>query len=182
MKTLILFLISLSVYTQTVSEDRAHEIFDSLVQTAEKFSIVDPYNIFFMPDHEEEDVGRAQASGMYYNLIVGKKALVSEDILALVICHELGHIYGKSPHNEGMADYYAVKNCLLKSKVVSAIELPHIFVKSLNILEDGPIAIENYDRSVCKKMSDDHPTKQQRLDTYMNALNGKTPPKSWYCP
>ena len=37
---------------------------------------------------------------------------ITQDALALVACHELGHLLGGSPQNEGQADYFATAKCL----------------------------------------------------------------------
>jgi hypothetical protein len=37
---------------------------------------------------------------------------MTQDALALVACHELGHLLGGYPNNEGQADYFATAKCL----------------------------------------------------------------------
>ncbi|WP_408096265.1 hypothetical protein ACJVC5_14595 [Peredibacter sp. HCB2-198] len=134
---------------------------------------------------------------------------VTEDSFALVVCHELGHLYGGVPysdsHNriavEGQADYWATLRCF--KEVV--VELPKL-VPSKNALElchdeevcaralDAALVLTAFyadnrsiphpklntpDTTVVTEVLKTHPEPQCRLDTYKAGVFGSKPPTCW---
>ena len=128
----------------------------------------------------------------------GLAALGTEDVLALVICHELGHLYAGVPysdeHNrmsvEGQADYWASLECF--SQVVpflekrdgtveergieAALVLTAFFADNRNLPHPD---LKTPDTSVVTQILRTHPSPQCRLDTYVAGLIGLPRPECW---
>jgi hypothetical protein len=123
----------------------------------------------------------------------------SEDSLALILCHELGHLYGGQPFGddvnklalEGQADYWSTSVCFRKivsklttrdgsmnvrtieaAKVVTAFYADNINLPHPMLLSPDPTRV-----SVSLKT---HPTPQCRLDTLMAGLKFESRPACWF--
>lgn len=115
--------------------------------------------------------------------------LMDQDVLTLLICHELGHYQGGYPKQfrgrsqkrswstaEGQADYFSVAICLKKLKLnmnpkeveKTAINLSKIYAEvkfwPYELKADDP------DRSIVHTTDLLHPNPQCRLDTFLAAL------------
>lgn len=134
---------------------------------------------------------------------------VTEDSFALVLCHELGHLYGGEPFGdaynhmavEGQADYWATLSCF--KEVVD--DLPPLRPSSiaLSLCEqdercargmDASLVMSSFfadnrsiahpqfhtpDLSVVTEVVRTHPEPQCRLDTYQAGLLHKERPACW---
>lgn len=123
------------------------------------------------------------------------------DSFALVLCHEVGHLYGGEPfgdeHNrlavEGQADYWATSECWEKiilelplregsvqdRGVAAAIVLASFFAANRNL--PAP-RVDTPDTSVVERINRTHPSPQCRLDTYLAGLELKERPLCWWAP
>ena len=122
---------------------------------------------------------------------------IDQDALALIICHEIGHLYGGRPlkreHDyiaaEGQADYFAAKYCLrdaltmispdqVEKRMINAIYGVGAFLAN-NWGHDLP-EITTPDLSQVSETYLEHPTPQCRFDTFMAGLSDRPRPKCWY--
>lgn len=133
----------------------------------------------------------------------------SVDSLALIICHELGHLYAGAPYSnqdlkltvEGMADYWATSVCL--PKIIP--ELPEVetigsfeaycnedkicartfqagLVVSTHFAVNGKEKLPSLDERdplVVEKTLKTHPSAQCRLDTFVNGYQRIEKPLCW---
>ncbi len=122
------------------------------------------------------------------------------DSFALIVCHELGHLYGATPysdeHNristEGQADYWATSECWRKLAPELAVNNPltveeraqraalivtAFYASNRNI--PAP-RIETPDLTVVEETLRTHPEPQCRLDTYMAGLWNQPRPRCWF--
>ncbi len=122
----------------------------------------------------------------------------TEDVFALVLCHELGHLYGGIPYNdeynkmavEGQADYWAGKVCfeqvlpLLEKREGSfeergteaALILTAFFADNRSLPRPD---LRTPDLSIVSQVLKTHPQPQCRLDTYVSGLQNLLPPACW---
>jgi hypothetical protein len=123
----------------------------------------------------------------------------TQDSLALLICHELGHLYGGIPysdeHNqlsaEGQADWWATNYCWSRfseqlpstnpdSKdraLRAALVVTAFYAKNRNI----PAPLPNTpDSTVVEETVLTHPEPQCRLDTYLAGLINNPRPLCWW--
>ena len=122
---------------------------------------------------------------------------LNPDALILVICHELGHLYGGAPFKdsdkeispEGQADYFATNICL--EKALSAWDSRNVEKRVISsILNVGLFLANNRDISAPSRDTPDisevdqtnmrHPSPQCRLDTYFAGLANLERPSCWY--
>lgn len=124
----------------------------------------------------------------------------SVDSFALVLCHEVGHLYGGAPFSdaynmisvEGQADYWAGEECwervaahLPTNGAVSArfrsaaLTLTSYFASSRGL--PAP-QLSTPDPSVATVTNLTHPTPQCRLDTFLAGLNEAPRPRCWFAP
>ena len=122
---------------------------------------------------------------------------INLDALALIVCHEIGHLYGGQPlkreHDyiaaEGQADYFASQFCL--KRALEIISTDNIEQRMLNAINGvGSFLAKNWghkrpsistpDLSVVEKTYLEHPNPQCRFDTYMAGINNKSRPSCWY--
>lgn len=124
---------------------------------------------------------------------------IDEDALMLIICHEIGHLYGGTPYKheyskisvEGQADYFSTKFCLpqaLKSWADEDVE-ERVLKAILNV---GNFLANNWqvplprfdtpDSRVVDETNLKHPHPQCRLDTYVAGLESLQRPRCWFCP
>lgn len=122
---------------------------------------------------------------------------INQDALILIICHELGHLYGGDPLKnardqisaEGQADYFASNKCLRRALRIfndKDIEKRSLFA----IRNVGKFLANNWghpiphqstpDTSVTDETLLEHPTPQCRFDTLLAGLNHTPRPKCWY--
>ncbi len=121
---------------------------------------------------------------------------MTEDALTLILCHELGHLYGGVPysddHNrlssEGQADYWATSKCIPQaipgpidsSRMLAAIKVITAFYASNRGLPAPQLSTP--DHTVTDRMIFDHPTPQCRFDTYWAGFHSKNRPLCWFYP
>ncbi len=122
---------------------------------------------------------------------------INQDALALIVCHEIGHLYGGEPlkieHDfiaaEGQADYFATKYCLRDALImISPQNIEQRLVQAINGVGEflahnwgHPIpSLDTPDLIEVEKTYLEHPTPQCRFDTYMAGLNGQGRPKCWF--
>ena len=122
---------------------------------------------------------------------------INQDALALIVCHEIGHLYGGEPLKrendfiaaEGQADYFATKFCLREAlSMISPNNIEQRLIQAINGV--GEFLAHNWGHSMPSTDTPDlseventyleHPTPQCRFDTYMAGLNGQARPKCWY--
>lgn len=121
----------------------------------------------------------------------------SEDSFALVLCHELGHLYGGMPFSdaynrlavEGQADYWATEVCMpqILPKISeldpqartldAALVLSAFFADNRNLAHPK---ISTPDTSVVERVLLTHPSPQCRLDTYWAGIFKDTRPACWF--
>ncbi len=119
------------------------------------------------------------------------------DALILIICHELGHLYGGFPFSnesnklslEGQSDYFATKQCLtraLQSYDDRLVE-QRVYQAMLNV---GKFLANNRgishpefktpDQTEVEETLRTHPEPQCRLDTFLSGLEDRPRPKCWF--
>ncbi len=122
---------------------------------------------------------------------------IDQDALALIICHEIGHLYGGHPLKnqrdyiaaEGQADYFASNMCIRRAlRLFSPNNLEQRAKKA--ILAVGRFLANNWghehpsedtpDQSIIEQTNLEHPSPQCRFDTYMSGLNNQNRPRCWY--
>lgn len=124
---------------------------------------------------------------------------MTEDALALVLCHEVGHLYGRSPfgdsHNqlsvEGQADYWATSHCF--EKIIPVLEISDFSLRDRGIKASliitsyfasnrnlPPPQIETPDGSIAEETLKIHPSPQCRLDTLIRGLDQELRPECWF--
>lgn len=122
----------------------------------------------------------------------------TEDVFALVLCHELGHLYAGEPYTdafnkmavEGQADYWAGYDCFEKvlpmlevregtSKergIEAALVLTAFFADNRNLSHPD---LKTPDRSVVTEVLKTHPSPQCRFDTYVAGMQNSPRPECW---
>jgi hypothetical protein len=129
-------------------------------------------------------------------LIYGGMAKIrgmNEDSLILLICHELGHLYGGFPFKdeynhlsaEGQADYWATKECFPKVITESNVErgLSAALILTAFFAEKRHLPLpteETPDLSVVTETMLEHPSPQCRLDTFIAGALNHPRPACWY--
>lgn len=136
----------------------------------------------------------------------------SEDSFALILCHEVGHLYGGEPWSdtynklslEGQADYWSTSECF--KRIVSKLSLKKANESSLKYcggdetcarMTDAALVvtafyadnrnlvhpkIETPDETIAETMNRTHPLPQCRLDTLMAGWKKENRPLCWYKP
>lgn len=121
------------------------------------------------------------------------------DSFALIVCHELGHLYGGLPqgdtHNrisvEGQADYWATSYCWdklaaeipstnpdIKDRgVKAALVVTAFYAANRNIAAPK---VSTPDLTEVESTVMTHPEPQCRLDTYLAGLESKPRPRCWF--
>lgn len=124
---------------------------------------------------------------------------IDPDSLALIVCHELGHLYGGAPLKpegkyiaaEGQADYFATRYCLRRA--LASIRKDRIDERALAAIHRvGAFLANNWEHPIpsfktpaqnsVSKTILDHPKPQCRFDTYWAGYNGMPRPNCWYAP
>lgn len=122
----------------------------------------------------------------------------TEDVFALVLCHELGHLYGGLPYSdeynkmsvEGQADYWATSECFEKvlpilekregssndRAIEAALVLTAFFADNRNLAHPD---LKNPDSSIVTEVLKTHPSPQCRLDTYVAGILRLSRPECW---
>lgn len=123
----------------------------------------------------------------------------SQDSLALLICHELGHLYAGRPysdeHNalsaEGQADWWATQYCWPRfiqqlpnssltaneRAIKAALIVTAFYARNRNI--PAP-TVETPDLTEVDETVLTHPEPQCRLDTYLAGLFNQPRPRCWW--
>jgi hypothetical protein len=137
------------------------------------------------------------------NTGVLKAPRLNPDALRMLVCHELGHLFGGDPKKdapyewegptgpdgrsllsaEGQADFFAGLECFRKLTVkkVSSSRIAKAGLDFLNLVKVFPIAINTQDLSVTPKLIRNfYPSRQCRLDTIVLAARGESRPDCWY--
>lgn len=134
----------------------------------------------------------------------------TEDTLALILCHETGHLFGGEPvsdnHNrlsvEGQADYWATSVCFpdiissLSNRVPSKESLTYCGgeVSCARTIDASVIltahfadnrglphpAIHTPDETIVDILNFTHPSPQCRLDTLIAGLKSSPRPQCWF--
>ncbi|MEC9281473.1 MAG: hypothetical protein VX642_02080 [Bdellovibrionota bacterium] len=124
---------------------------------------------------------------------------IDPDSLALIVCHELGHLYAGAPLKpegnyiaaEGQADYFATRYCLRRA--LATINPENIHERSLLAIHRvGAFLANNWghshpsfkspDTNRVNKTILDHPEPQCRFDTFWAGYNGMPRPACWFAP
>lgn len=116
---------------------------------------------------------------------------LTEDTLALVLCHELGHLYGGEPYRdeatkvsiEGQADYWATNVCfkLMAPVDTYARALAASAILTAYLSHDGKtpsLATPDLSRAAATNMG--HPGGQCRFDTMIAGILDQPRPCCWY--
>jgi hypothetical protein len=121
------------------------------------------------------------------------------DSFALILCHELGHLYAGEPfsdsHNrmavEGQADWWATMECWEKiipelplregstteRGFVASLIVASFFAENRNL--PAP-RIETPDQTIVNVINRTHPEPQCRLDTFVAGLRQESRPLCWF--
>jgi hypothetical protein len=121
------------------------------------------------------------------------------DALALIFCHELGHLYAGHPLKEtgnyisaeGQADYFATKYCLRRA--LGLLDTENIEKRAHRAIKNvGKFLANNWghptpshstpDTSKSKTTITGYPSPQCRFDTYHAGLRGDSRPHCWFSP
>ncbi len=123
---------------------------------------------------------------------LARHSLITENAFILIICHELGHIFGGNPKKynvsvEGQADYYSTKECFKRLYVkkdsyyhdaVGAIKsVTNLYARASG---DRPPKMGKKDPNRVKKTLSTHPSIQCRMDTLIAGLKKEVRPACWY--
>jgi hypothetical protein len=177
-----------------------HQVISLMETTFSPYAEVSGRKLVFMTDYDA-DWAQAFARRWETDQVIvygGVAALpsINEDVLALLLCHELGHLYGGRPWSdeynklslEGQADYWSAE-CF--EKVVS--ELPER--DSGNRLKEAAMIltafyadnrnlphprIETPDLSIATSTNQTHPLPQCRLDTILSGEARQPRPACWF--
>lgn len=123
----------------------------------------------------------------------------TQDSLALLICHELGHLYGGTPYSdisnllsaEGQADWWATNYCwprfaeqlpstnpdINDRALKAALVVTAFYAANRNIPAPQP---NTPDATVVEETLLTHPEPQCRLDTYIAGLENAPRPSCWW--
>jgi len=134
---------------------------------------------------------------------------MTEDILALVLCHELGHVLGGAPYQdvpgaewtsvEGQADFFASSRCLpsyfqnlaegklepkeLQRKVLETSLATVLFFQKYSLAEKEPISLEKAAPEIATSLDRiRYPSLQCRLDTFKAGASCVTEPATCKAP
>jgi hypothetical protein len=134
---------------------------------------------------------------------------MTENILALVLCHELGHVLGGAPYQdipgsewtsiEGQADFFASSQCLpkylqkisddklssieLKKKVLETSLAATLFFQKYSPSEKEPVALEKTASEIATTLNRiSYPSLQCRLDTFKAGASCVTGPTTCKAP
>ena len=132
---------------------------------------------------------------------IARIAHATTDSLALILCHEVGHLYGGVPYSdetnrlslEGQADWWATAHCWERvihqlpgragnereRAVAAALTVTAFFASNRSL--PMPRA-ETPDTSVVSRTNQTHPAPQCRLDTYLAGLLKQERPRCWWAP
>lgn len=228
MKTFILlFLISLNLHAsmtdelfRPTGEKLPKARFKAVVQILEdefqSYATASGRTLEFLTDYNE-DWAQAFARRWETDQVIvygGASGLNggSEDSFALILCHEVGHLYGGQPwgddHNklslEGQADYWSTSECF--KRVVNKLTVKKASEVALNYCKNDIVCartvdaalvvtafyadnrslvhpkIETPDLSVASATNLTHPLPQCRLDTLKAGLEKLSRPVCWYKP
>jgi hypothetical protein len=122
---------------------------------------------------------------------------LDEDSLMLIICHELGHLYGGPPFSnesneislEGQSDYFATKSCLTKAlktykdknvEVRTKLAMQNVAKFLANNWSVPYPRFDTPDQTIVDEMIKTHPNPQCRLDTFVAGLELLERPYCWY--
>lgn len=127
---------------------------------------------------------------------------LTPDALRMLICHELGHIFGGAPRKnipyeweghigddgfsllsaEGQADYYAGSTCFRELvRNASSKRIEKAGLDFLNLVKVFPISVNTPDPFITPDLiRDSYPSRQCRLDTIVRAARGEARPRCWY--
>ncbi|MES2525959.1 MAG: hypothetical protein V4598_02690 [Bdellovibrionota bacterium] len=181
--------------------DRVIKIFET---TFSPYAEANGRELEFMTDYDEDWI---QAFARRWEtdqvIVYGGIAAIkngSEDTMALILCHETGHLYGGNPVSdefnklslEGQADYWAAGLCLDKilpqlsprmgqsireRKIDAFLAVTAQFAENRNLPHPR---LETPDQTVVETTNQTHPNPQCRLDTMMAGMNGNPRPACWY--
>ncbi|MCP4911630.1 MAG: hypothetical protein GY909_00815 [Oligoflexia bacterium] len=124
---------------------------------------------------------------LVYRGMAHRKELSKKGLL-LILCHELGHLYGGTPHTtmgksvEGQADYWATNICLPQvlpndDHMIAINEVAHFLANNW----DEPIPNEQTpDLTIVDETLKVHPAPQCRFDTYLAGLRKQPRPRCWF--
>ncbi len=116
---------------------------------------------------------------------------MDEDVLTLLLCHELGHLLGGPPlksrngwsSTEGQSDYYSAASCaniMGMSDVTfyqSAEKLTHIYA---DVTGESYPELRTCDPSIRERTNFGYPSVQCRLDTLVAGWTKKPRPHCWF--
>jgi hypothetical protein len=164
-----------------------------------------PLEIFIKEDNSESGSSNYSDTEVKVEIFTGllKNPRLTQDTLRMMICHELGHIFGGKPKRnipmdwdgpvnsdgfsylsaEGQADYFAGSECFRKitKEKVSNARIAEAGLKFLTIVKDFPISLSTPDKSIAPLlMRDSYPGRQCRLDTIVAGAKGAARPACWY--
>ncbi len=122
---------------------------------------------------------------------------IDRDALALIVCHEIGHLYGGYPYKnirddisaEGQADYFATNLCLKRAlKIFDSSNIEKRAIKAINSVaaflannwSHPHPSLETPDQTIVDQTYLEHPTPQCRFDTYHAGLNSQSRPRCWF--
>ncbi|MAE57772.1 MAG: hypothetical protein CME69_02765 [Halobacteriovorax sp.] len=122
---------------------------------------------------------------------------IDPDALMLILCHELGHLYGGYPLKresdeiaaEGQADYFATKYCIKRALLL--IDNKNINQRIRNAIHSvGNFLANNWGHQLPSLKTPstiiqdqtimDHPTPQCRFDTFFAGLTDQERPRCWF--
>lgn len=122
------------------------------------------------------------------------------DSFALVLCHEVGHLYGGMPYSdefnllsvEGQADYWAATDCWPRvAHQLNAVGDPSLRLKTAAQILTAHFALtralpapsrETPDPTVTTVTARTHPSPQCRLDTLIAGAESRDRPRCWFAP
>lgn len=206
--------INKSIYAPKLSKKRFYSVISLMKATYEPLAQQHGRKLEFLASYEEN---WAQAFSRRWEtdqiIVFGGIAGIpgmTEDSLALILCHELGHLYGGVPYSdvynqlavEGQADYWATLFCFSEvvAKLPNRIPLSSSLSSCRNNIQcartlDASLvmtaffadnrslphpSLETPDISVVTEVLMTHPSPQCRLDTLWAGIQKNNRPQCWF--
>lgn len=116
---------------------------------------------------------------------------MGNDVLKLLLCHEIGHVLGGSPlksrngwsSTEGQADFYSTATCVKNLRftetdfIDAAMALTAIYAE---VTREIPPRLDACDERKVDRTNYGYPAVQCRLDTLMAGWQGQERPRCWF--
>ncbi len=192
--TLFCLLMTSSLFAK-VDRKTFEELGDKVISLYQREADAEGVTVFNTPDWSDKNINGTVMWVRNYPYVELRypgalaKSALTVDGLSLILCHELGHLFGKKIDGdrtapEGEADYFATADCLKKlwreksgNRYVQRVTVAAL--ESAKVMFDAPVSIAKKDNSKVRETLTDYPSDQCRLDTYLAGAQGQARPRCW---